>query len=51
MVYVSPQLKTVEHVPREISTHALFFLKEENGKLDGFVYSTQYQPSPILQEG
>ena len=51
MVYMSPQLKTVEHVSREISRHAFFFLKEENGKVDGFVYSTQYQPSPILREG
>ena len=28
-----------------------FFLKEENGKVDGFVYSTQYQPSPIPAGG
>ena len=28
-----------------------FFLKEENGKVDGFLYSTQYQPSPIPAGG
>ena len=39
MVYISQQLKTVEHVPREISRHAFFFLKEENGKVDGFAIS------------
>ena len=43
MVDILPQLKTVGHVPREISRHIFFFLKEGNGKADGFVYSTQYQ--------
>ena len=38
MVHILPQLKTVGHVPREISRHIFFFLKEENGKVNGFVY-------------
>ena len=46
MVDIPPRLKTVGHMPREISWHIFFFLKEENGKVDGFVYSTQYQQSP-----
>ena len=41
MVDIPPRLKT------EISRHRFFFLKEENGKVDGCVYSTQYQPSLI----
>ena len=28
-----------------------FFLKEENGNVDGFVYSTQQQPSPVSAGG
>ena len=51
MVDIPPRLKTVGHVPREISGHIFFFLKEENGKVDGFVYSAQYQPSPIFAGG
>ena len=51
MVDKPPRLKTVGHVPREISRHIFFFLKEENGKVDGFIYSTQYQPSPIPAGG
>ena len=30
-----PQLKTVGHIPREISRHVFFFLKEENGRIEG----------------
>ena len=45
-----PRLKTVGHVPRKISRHIFFFLKEDNGRVDGFVYSTQYQPSLIPAE-
>ena len=47
----SPQLKTVGHVPREISRHIFFFLKEESGKIDGFIHSTQYRPLPIPAGG
>ena len=32
MVEIPPQLKTVGHVPKEISRHIFFFLKEENRK-------------------
>ena len=38
-------------MPREISKHIFFFLKEENGKVDGFVCSLQYQPSRIPAGG
>ena len=51
MVDIPPQLKTVGHLPREISRHIFSFLKEENRKIDSFVYSTQYQPSPIPAGG
>ena len=51
MVDTPPRLKAVGYVPREISRHIFFFLKEKNGKVDGFVYSTQYQPSPIPTGG
>ena len=51
MVDIPPRLKTVGYVPREISRHIFFFLTEENGKVDGFVYSTQFQPSPIPAVG
>ena len=50
-VDIPPQLKTVGHVPREISRHIFFFLKEENAKVEYFVYSTQYEPSPIPAGG
>ena len=46
MVDIRPRLRTVGHVPRETPRH-IFFFKEENGKVNGFVHSTQYQPSPI----
>ena len=51
MISILPRLKTVGHVPREISRHIFSFLKEENGKVDGFVYFTQYKLSPIPAEG
>ena len=51
MVDIRPRLNTVGYVLREISRHIYFFLKEENGKVDGFVYSMQYQPSPIAAGG
>ena len=46
-----PQLKTVGHIPREISRHVFFFLKEENGRIEGTVHSTKYRPSPIPAGG
>ena len=51
MVEIPPRLKAVGHVPREISRYIFFVLKKENGKVDGFVYSTPYQPSPIPERG
>ena len=46
-----PQLKTVGHIPREISRHVFFFLKKENGRVEGTVHSTKYRPSPIPAGG
>ena len=51
MVDIPSRLKTVGHVPRGFSRHIFFFLKEKNGKIDGIVYSTQCQPSPIPAGG
>ena len=51
MADIPPRLKTAGHVPREISRYIFFFLREENGKVDGFVYSTQYQPSSVPAGG
>ena len=48
---VDQQVKTVGHIPREISRHVYFFLKEENGSIDGSVKSIQYKPSPIPAGG
>ena len=45
------KLATAGHIPREISRHVYFFLKEEGGKVEGFVYSTKYRPSPIPAGG
>ena len=44
---VSGKLETVGHIPREISRHTYFYIKEEGGRIDGFVLSTGYRPSPI----
>ena len=41
---VDQQIKTVGHIPREISRHVYFFLKEENGNIDGTVKSLEYRP-------
>ena len=51
MLDIPPRLKIVGHVPRKISGHIFFFLKEENEKVYGFIFSTQYQPSPIPAGG
>ena len=48
---VDQQIQTVGHIPREISRHVYFFLKEENGSIDGTVKSIQYKPSPIPAGG
>lgn len=51
MVGSPEMLKTVGHIPREISRHTYFFLKEEGGTIDGIVQSVQYRPSPIPAGG
>ena len=48
---VDQQIKTVGHIPREISRHVYFFLKEENGNIDGTVKSFEYRLSPIPAGG
>ena len=44
-------LVTVGHIPREISRHVYYFIKEEGGHVDGTVLSLQYRPSPIPTGG
>ena len=39
------------HIPREISRHVCFFLKEESGEIEGSVNSTKYRPSAITVGG
>ena len=46
-----PQLKIVGHIPREVYRHVFFFLKEENGRIEGTVHSTKYRPYPIPAGG
>ena len=45
------KLVTVGHIPREISRHVYFFIKEEGGKVYGSVLSKKYRPSPIPAGG
>ena len=44
---VSGKLETVDHIPREVSRHTYFYIKEEWGRIDGSVLSTCYRPSSI----
>ena len=39
--------ETVGHVPVEISRYTCFFIKKENGKINGNVKPLNYNPSPI----
>ena len=48
---VSGKLETVGHIPREVSMHTYFYIKEEGGCIDGSVLSTRYRPSPIPSGG
>ena len=41
---------TVRHIPREISRHCYFFMKE-GGEISGYLVSTNYKPSPISAGG
>ena len=45
------QIKTVGHIPSEISRHGYFLLKDENGHIDVNVKSIDYRPSPIPAGG
>ena len=47
----SSQLKTIGDIPRAISRHADFSLKEENCNFVGSVYPMKNCPSPILVGG
>ena len=48
---VSGKLETVGHISREDSRHTYFYIKEEGGRIDGYVLSTQYRPSSIPSDG
>ena len=48
---VSGKLETVDHIPREVSRHTYFYIKEEGGRIDGSVLSTRYRPSTIPSGG
>ena len=47
----SGKLETVGHIPREVSRHTYFYIKEEGGRIDGSVLPTRYRPSPIPSRG
>ena len=51
MVGRPQQLKILGHIPRKISQHVYFFLKEQNGQIDGTVHSVNYRPSPTPVRG
>ena len=44
-------LIAVRHIPREISRHLHFFIKNEDGKVIGHVKSLTFRPSPIPSGG
>ena len=48
---VSGKLETVGHIPRKVSRHTYFYIKEERGRIDGSVLSKCYRPSPISSGG
>ena len=48
---VSGKLETVGHIPREVSSHIYFYIKEEGGHIDGSALSTRYRPSPVPSGG
>ena len=48
---VSGKLEAVGLIPREVSRHTYFYIKEEGGRIDGSVLSTCYRPSPIPSGG
>ena len=48
---VNQQIKTVGHIPREISRQVNLFLKDEHGHIDETVKSIDCRPSPIPAGG
>ena len=48
---VPGKLETVGHIPREVSRHTYFYIKEEGGRTDGSALSARYRPSPIPSGG
>ena len=44
-------IRTVGHIPREISRNVYFFIKTEGGSVNGKVLSVKYQLSPIPSGG
>ena len=48
---VSGKLKTVGHIPREVSRHTYFYIKEKGRRIDHSVLSTRYRPSLIPSGG
>ena len=49
--YIFYSWKTVGHIPREISRHVYYFIKREDGFINGSVISTKYRPSPFPSGG
>ena len=48
---ISGKLKTVGHIPREVSRHTYFYIKEKGRRIDHSVLSTRYRPSLIPSGG
>ena len=48
---VSRKLETGGNIPREVSRHTYFYIKEEGGRIDGSVLSTRDRPSRIPSVG
>ena len=48
---VSGKLETVGHIPREVSSHIYFYIKEEGRRIDGSAMATRYRPSPVPSGG
>ena len=47
----SRKLETVGRIPKEVSGHTYFYIKEEGGRIDGSALSKRYRPSPIPSGG
>ena len=48
---VSGKVEAVVHIPREVSRHTNFYIKEEGGRIDSSVLSTRYRLSPLPSGG